>query len=257
MKSEDRNMSDLVSRRRFLRIAGIGGAAVTASNSFCPWVSAADGSAPAFEEIPAAASGIAWVHVNGRSPMAHLPETVGAGCAFLDYDNDGWMDIYLVNSGPCDFYSPPQALRNALYRNNRDGTFTDVTMKARVPGNAYGMGVAIGDYDGDGFADLYVTQYPHSILYHNNGDGTFTDVTAKAGLAAPGWATSAVWFDYDNDGRLDLFVCRFVDYSKDKLKFCGDKLTGERTYCIPTIYDPTGVPDAEFPVEEQRGWNFH
>ena len=232
-------MSDLVSRRRFLRIAGIGGAAVTASNSFCPWVSAADGSAPAFEEIPAAASGIAWVHVNGRSPMAHLPETVGAGCAFLDYDNDGWMDIYLVNSGPFDFYSPPQALRNALYRNNRDGTFTDVTMKARVPGNAYGMGVAIGDYDGDGFADLYVTQYPHSILYHNNGDGTFTDVTAKAGLAAPGWATSAVWFDYDNDGRLDLFVCRFVDYSKDKLKFCGDKLTGERTYCIPTIYDPT------------------
>ena len=90
------------------------------------------------------------------------------------------------------------------------------------------MGVAVGDYDGDGFPDIYVTQYPKSILYHNNGDGTFADVTAKAGVAAPGWATSAVWFDYDNDGRLDLFVCRFVDYSKDKLKFCGDRLTGER-----------------------------
>src|SRR5581483_680973 len=169
---------------------------------------------------------------------AHLPETVGAGCAFLDYDNDGWMDIYLVNSGPCDFYTPPQPLHNALYRNNRDGTFTNVTEKAGVAGNAYGMGVAVGDYDGDGFPDLYVTQYPRSILYHNNGDGTFTDVTAKAGVAAPGWATSAVWVDYDNDGRLDLFVCHFVDYSKDKLKFCGDKLTGERSYCIPTIYDP-------------------
>jgi enediyne biosynthesis protein E4 len=193
---------------------------------------------PTFEEVPASASGINWIHVNGRSPMAHLPETVGSGCGFLDYDNDGWMDIYLVNSGPCDFYQPPQPLRNALYHNNRDGTFTDVTQKAGVPGSAYGMGVAVGDHDGDGFPDLYVTQYPTSILYHNNGDGTFTDVTAKAGVAAPGWATSAVWFDYDNDGRLDLFVCHFVDYSKTKLKFCGDTVTGERHYCIPTIYDP-------------------
>ena len=195
-------------------------------------------SAFAFEEIPVASSGISWTHVSGRSPMAHLPETVGAGCAFIDYDNDGWMDIYLVNSGPCDFYQPRQPLRNALYHNNRDGTFTDVTAKARVPGTAYGMGVAVGDYDGDGFPDLYVTQYPQSVLYRNNGDGTFTDVTAKAGVSAPGWATSAVWFDYDNDGRLDLFVCRFVDYSKEKLKFCGDLLSGERHYCIPTIYDP-------------------
>lgn len=192
----------------------------------------------AFEEIAPSTSGIAWTHVSGRSPMAHLPETVGAGCAFLDYDNDGWMDIYLVNSGACDFYEPSPPLRNALYHNNRDGTFTDVTLRAGVPGSAYGMGVAVGDYDGDGFPDLYVTQYPHSILYHNNGDGTFTDVTAKAGVAAPGWATSAVWFDYDNDGCLDLFVCRFVDYSKAKLKFCGDQITGERRYCIPSIYDP-------------------
>jgi enediyne biosynthesis protein E4 len=239
---------DRFSRRKFLQTLGAIPVLRTFALSMGGWAStpvgssetrrASGNSAPDFEEVPASVSGINWTHVNGRSPMAHLPETVGAGCAFLDYDNDGWMDIYLVNSGPCDFYTPPQPLRNALCHNNRDGTFTDVTMKAGVGGNAYGMGVAVGDYNGDGFPDLYVTQYPHSILYHNNADGTFTDVTAKAGVAAPGWATSAVWFDYDNDGRLDLFVCHFVDYSKDKLKFCGDKLTGERAYCIPTIYDP-------------------
>ena len=215
-------------------IAGVGGR-LCGSSLF-----AAERAVPstvAFEEIPASVSGINWTHVSGRSPMAHLPETVGGGCAFVDYDNDGWMDIYLVNSGPCDFFQPSAPLRNALFHNNRDGTFTDVTLKAGVPGNAYGMGVAVGDYDGDGLPDLYVTQYPNSILYHNNGDGTFTDVTVKAGVAAPGWATSAVWFDYDNDGRLDLFVCRFVEYSKAKLKFCGDLITGERHYCIPSIYD--------------------
>jgi enediyne biosynthesis protein E4 len=230
------------SRRRFLQTlgwTGVGGA-LCGAGLFPPFSASlrADNLAPVFAEIPSSISGVSWVHVNGRSPMAHLPETVGAGCAFLDYDNDGWMDIYLVNSGRCDFYEPPQPLRNALYHNNRDGTFTDVTAKAGVPGDAYGMGIAVGDYDGDGFPDLYVTQYPHSILYRNNRDGTFTDVTARAGVAAPGWATSALWFDYDNDGRLDLFVCRFVDYSKAKLKFCGDTLTGERFYCIPSIYDP-------------------
>ncbi len=228
--------SPKLSRRNFLQALGLAGI-----SGICgPRLLFAEGplgSTVAFEEIPANTSGINWTHVSGRSPMAHLPETVGAGCAFFDYDNDGWMDIYLVNSGPCDFYEPSPPLRNALYHNNRNGTFTDVTQHAGVPGNAYGMGVAVGDYDGDGFPDLYVTQYPHSILYHNNGDGTFTDVTSKAGVSASGWATSAVWFDYDNDGRLDLFVCRFVDYSKAKLKFCGDLITGERHYCIPSIYD--------------------
>ncbi|MGA8868172.1 MAG: VCBS repeat-containing protein, partial [Candidatus Sulfotelmatobacter sp.] len=167
-----------------------------------------------------------------------MPETTGAGCAFLDYDNDGWMDIYLVNSGRCDFYDPKPPLRNALYRNNHDGTFTDVTEKAGVSGGGYGMGAAVGDYDNDGFPDLFVTQYGRSILYHNNGNGTFTDVTQHAGVAAPGWASSAVWFDYDNDGLLDLFVCRFVDFNKDKNKFCGNSATGERYYCVPRVYDP-------------------
>jgi hypothetical protein len=193
---------------------------------------------PFFSQISPVESKITWSHTAGISSEMYLPETVGAGCAFLDYDNDGWMDIYLVNSGPCDFYQPAQPLRNALYRNNRDGTFTDVTVKAGVAGNAYGMGVAVGDYNADGLPDIYLTQYPKSILYRNNGDGTFTDVTAKAGVAAPGWGTSAVWFDYDNDGRLDLFVCRFADFSRDKNVYCGGHGPGERYYCKPNVYKP-------------------
>jgi enediyne biosynthesis protein E4 len=198
-----------------------------------------------FAQLAPSMTGITWKHVNGRSPDYYLPETTGAGCAFLDYDNDGWMDIYLVNSGKCDFYDPQPPLRNALYKNNRDGTFSDVTEKAGVLGGGYGMGVAVGDYDGDGFPDLYVTQYGRSILYHNNGDGTFSDVTEKARLAAPGWSSSAVWFDYDNDGKLDLFVCRFVNFDKSKNKFCGNERTGERYYCIPRVYEPA------------RSWLFH
>jgi enediyne biosynthesis protein E4 len=189
-----------------------------------------------FEEIPAKVSGITWTHTNGKSAVKYLPETTGAGCAFVDYDGDGWMDIYLVNSGKCDFFIPNPPLRNALYRNNRDGTFTDVTEMAGVAAGGYGQGVAVGDYDSDGFLDLYVTQYGRSILYHNNGDGTFTDVTEKAGVAAPGWSSSAVWFDYDNDGRLDLFVCRFVDFDKSKQLPC--EAANQPGYCIPRLYKP-------------------
>jgi enediyne biosynthesis protein E4 len=125
-----------------------------------------------FSAVPAELSGITWTHVAPHSPQKYLPESTGAGCAFLDYDNDGWMDIYLVNSGPCDIFTPTHPLRNALYRNNRNGSLTDVTEKAGVAGGGYGMGVAVGDYNADGFADLYVTQYGRSILYRNNGDGT-------------------------------------------------------------------------------------
>src|ERR1700704_7034446 len=129
-----------------------------------------------FEQVPASASGISWRHSSGKSAEKYLPETTGAGCAFLDYDSDGWMDIYLVNSGKCDFYTPDPPMRNALYRNNRDGTFTDVTQKAGLAAGGFGQGVAVGDYDRDGWPDIYVTQYGRSILFHNNGDGTFTDV---------------------------------------------------------------------------------
>ena len=205
-----------------------------------PWAgSRSDTLTPFFEEVPASASGITWVHENAMSPERQLPETLGPGCAFLDYDNDGWMDIYLVNSGPCDFYTPSKPLKNALYKNNRDGTFTDVTDKARVPGRTFGMGIAVGDYDNDGFPDLFITAYGRCLLYQNNGNGTFTDVTDKAGVATPGWTTSAVWFDYDNDGRLDLFVCSFVDYGLSKHTSCGDNKLGRHYYCIPRIFKPT------------------
>ena len=194
---------------------------------------------PAFVEVPASRSGINWVHENAMSTERYLPETCGSGCAFLDFDSDGWMDIYLVNSGPSDFFTPSKPIRNALYRNNRDGTFTDVTEKARVPGGTFGMGVAVGDYDDDGYPDLFVTAYGRCTLYHNNGDGTFSDVTAKAGVAAPGWTTSAVWFDYDGDGRLDLFVCSFVEFSRQTNVACGDNKLGRRYYCVPRVFKPT------------------
>ncbi len=223
-----------VSRRHFLR--GMAGA--VAISGMPPIIRAFPDPAYPFEEISPTQSGITWRHTSGRSAARYLPETTGPGCAFLDYDNDGWMDIYLVNSGQCDFFNPSPPLRNALYRNNRDGTFTDVTEKARVAAGGYGQGVAVGDYDGDGFPDLYVTQYGKSILYHNNGDGTFTDVTEKAGVAAPGWSSSAVWFDYDNDGRLDLFVCQFVEFSKSINKSCGPGEEGKHGYCIPRLYKP-------------------
>jgi len=194
---------------------------------------------PLFIEVPAASSGIHWVHENAMSPKRYLPETMGPGCAFLDFDNDGWMDIFLVNSGACDFWKPPKPIRNALYKNNRDGSFTDVTEKAGVGGSYFGMGVTVGDFDNDGWPDIFVTAYGRCTLYKNNHDGTFTDVSEKAGVATPGWTTSAVWFDYDNDGKLDLFVCSFVDYSGEHKTECGDNKLGKAYYCIPRVFKPT------------------
>jgi enediyne biosynthesis protein E4 len=194
---------------------------------------------PLFEEVPPRATGIRWLHENAMSPKRHLPETLGPGCAFLDYNNDGWMDIYLVNSGASDFYEPKKPLKNALYRNNGDGTFTDVTDRAGVAGGSFGMGVAVGDYDNDGDSDLLVTAYNGCLLYRNNGDGTFANVTGRAGVSAPGWTTSAAWFDYDNDGWLDLFVCRFVQYRAEQHVSCGDEKRGLPHYCIPRMFRPT------------------
>lgn len=190
-----------------------------------------------FEEVSSQSSGIKWTHTNAHSTDRHLPETVGAGCAFFDYDNDGWMDIYLVNSGPSDFFQPASPLKNALYHNNRNGTFTDTTERAGIAGNIFGMGVAAGDYDGDGWQDLYVTGYGRNILYRNNRDGTFTDVTQRSGVSAGGWSTCALWFDYNNDGRLDLFVSSFVYYDKSLNILCTDDLS-RRYYCIPRYYKP-------------------
>ncbi len=200
--------------------------------------------APLFEEIPATVSGIQWVHTNAMSAPRYLPETLHPGCAFLDYDGDGWMDIFLVNSGPSNFYKPKSPLSHALYKNNRDGTFTDVTKEAGIPlSNAFGQGVAVGDFDNDGFPDIFITAYGPPTLLKNNGNGTFTDVTAKAGFNIPalaqGWTTSAVWFDYDNDGKLDLFLCSFVNYSEKDRFACGDNSVGRKYYCVPRVFKPT------------------
>ena len=191
-----------------------------------------------FEEVPARTSRIGWVHDNAHTPERFLPETVGGGGAFFDYDNDGWLDIYLVNSGSSDFFTPASPLKNALYRNNRDGTFTDVTDRAGVAGGKFGMGVAAGDFDGDGWQDLFVTNYGTDILYRNNGNGTFTDVTRKAGVGVEGWSTCAVWFDYDNDGKLDLFVSSFVQFDRSQHRLCVDRNATQNYYCIPRIFKP-------------------
>ena len=190
----------------------------------------------AFVEVTPKESGITWVHSSLASSERYLPETVGAGCAFFDYDNDGWMDLYLVNSGPSDFITPAKPLKNALYRNNRNGTFTDVAEKAGVAGGTFGMGVSAGDYDNDGWQDVYVTSYGRNVLYRNNRDGTFSDVTDKAGVAAAGWSTCSVWFDYDIDGKLDLFVSSFVLYNKEMS--CGNNRLGLKYYCIPRVFKP-------------------
>ena len=224
---------------RFTRREWIELASSLAAGQFLSRGGASSQPPPLFTEVPPAASGIEWVHENAMSASHYLPEALGPGCAFLDFDNDGWVDIFLVNSGPSDFWKPPKPVRNALYKNNRDGTFTDVTEKAGVAGTSFGMGVAVGDYDNDGWPDLFVTAYGKCVLYKNNRDGTFTEVTEKAGVATPGWTTSAVWFDYDQDGRLDLFVCSFVDYSGVKKLECGSNQIGRNYYCVPRVFKPS------------------
>jgi hypothetical protein len=194
-----------------------------------------------YEEVALKTAGITWVHDNGRSDARHLPETCGGGGLFFDYNNDGWQDIYLVNGGPSDFYTPKTPSKNALYRNNGDGTFTDVADKAGVACGQmghFGMGAAAADFDGDGWQDLYVTNYGVNVLFRNRGDGTFEDVTEKAGVGAPNWTTCATWFDYDNDGKLDLFASSFVQYSAQNSVFCGDNKMGRRYYCIPRVFKP-------------------
>jgi enediyne biosynthesis protein E4 len=185
-------------------------------------------------------AGIDFRHDNAASPEKYLIETMGAGCGWIDYDQNGLLDLYLVNSAPTRAYSPKSPLRSALYRNNGDGTFTDVTIKAGVAAEGlFGMGVAVGDYDNDGFPDLFVCGYGRCILYRNNRDGTFTDVTARAGVENRNrWASSAAWFDYDNDGRLDLIIANYVDWSPDRNFYCGDRGPGMRSYCHPDDFNP-------------------
>jgi hypothetical protein len=183
-------------------------------------------------------AGIAFQQDSTQTDEKYYLETMGTGVAWIDYDQDGLMDLYFVQSGATDAYKPTHPLRSALYRNNGDGTFTDVTQKAGIGGEGhYGQGVAVGDYNNDGFPDLYVTGYGRAILYRNNGDGTFTDVTANAGVADDGaWSTSAGWFDFDKDGWLDLVVTNYLDWSPKNNLWCGERAPGYRSYCNPNNY---------------------
>jgi hypothetical protein len=187
-------------------------------------------------------SGITFRHQNGASDVKYYIETMGSGCALIDYDNDGWLDIYFVNGAPTPAFRPTKPLRNALYHNNRDWIFTDVTDKAGVPGNgAYGMGVAVGDYDNDGYDDLFIANYGSNQLYHTNGDGTFTDVTEKAGVKSNTWSIVGAFLDYDRDGWLDVYVVNYLDFTWEKNPVCGMASGGVRDYCHPDHYN--GVPD--------------
>ena len=186
-------------------------------------------------------AGINFRHINGAEGAYHLPETLGAGGAFFDADNDGNLDIYLVNSGYWKESSLADETPSALYRNNGDGTFTDIAMTAGVGNRGnYGQGAACADYDNDGDVDLYVTNFGVNVLYRNNGDGTFTDVTASAGVGDPGWSSSACFLDYNRDGHLDLFVVNYLVYSLDvPYRPCGED--GIQTYCHPSLFE--GAPD--------------
>jgi len=185
-------------------------------------------------------AGIHFVHNNGAFGKKYLPETMGPGVAFIDYDNDGWPDIFLVN----DTDWPGHPLKHStpkLYHNNHDGTFTDVTHKAGLDIEIFGMGLAVGDYDNDGYDDLFISAMGQSRLFHNNGNGTFTDVTQKAGLMGPReFSTSAAWVDYDKDGKLDLVVANYVQWSLDGDLYC--TLDGKsKSYCTPESYKGTAV----------------
>jgi hypothetical protein len=191
--------------------------------------------------------GVDFTLLNSPTPQKFLIETMPGGVALLDYNNDGLLDIFLVNGGHIES-SPAGAEKfergnprywNRLYRQNKDGSFTDVTESAglsRAGAGNYGMGVAVGDYDNDGYPDLFVTSYGKNILYHNNGNGTFTDVTEKAGVAGGGWSVSAGFFDFDNDGHLDLFVTRYMDWDMRHSKTCGGDW---KTYCPPAEFPAT------------------
>jgi enediyne biosynthesis protein E4 len=227
-----------VNRRSFLRTTLVG--CPILSRAFCDlgWASSQPASATSlgfqFTDVTAAA-GIHFRHNNGAYSGKLLPETLGPGCAFLDYDGDGWQDILLVNSMDWPGHARQRSTPK-LYRNNRNGTFTDVTREAGLDLEMYGLGVAVGDYNNDGFPDILITCVGQSRLFKNTGKGKFVDVTNSSGLGKRiGFSTSALWFDYDRDGLLDLFVCNYVKWSPEHDVFCS--IDGKhKSYCTPEAY---------------------
>ena len=200
---------------------------------------------PVFEDI-SKTTGITFQHSKSGTSRKYLIESVTGGVAMLDYDGDGWLDLYFVNGAKLkDPMKAGQVLDksdprfwNRLYHNRRDGTFEDVSESAGVRGYGYGMGVAVGDFDNDGRPDMYVTNFGRNILYHNKGDGTFEDVTGRAGVAGGGWSTSAAWVDFDGDGWLDLIVARYVQWDFEPDIWCGSRSEGYRSYCHPDQFRP-------------------
>jgi hypothetical protein len=189
-----------------------------------------------------------FTHAHSATSEKYLLETMGGGVALIDYDNDGRLDVFFTNGAKLEDPMPKgrqpdksdSTFWNRLYRQTAEGGFVDVTERAGLSGvsqNRYGMGVAVGDYDNDGFRDIYVTNFGANTLYRNNGDGTFTDVTERAGVGGAGWSASAGFFDYDNDGALDLFVTRYVKWSFDRNPYCGERTPGGRAYCHPDNFD--------------------
>lgn len=193
----------------------------------------ADRSIPPFTDVTGQAA-VRFRHNSGAFGRKLLPETMGSGCAFVDVDGDGWQDILLVNSKHWPGRPGPKSF-TTLYRNNRNGTFTDITRDAGLSIEIYGLGVAAADYDNDGDVDIYITALGRNRLFRNLGGGKFVEVTAQAGVGDPGFSTSAAWVDYDRDGRLDLFVCNYVEWSIEKDLFC--TLDGKtKSYCTPESY---------------------
>jgi hypothetical protein len=213
------------------------------SNSFTP---------AKFVDVTSAL-GVNFVHAAPHTSKKYLLETMGSGVAVFDYDNDGRLDLFFVNGAEIRDPTPPGTVPqktdakywNRLYHQKADGTFEDVTEKAGLKGFGYGMGVAVGDYDNDGYEDLFVTAYGGNRLYHNNGNGTFSDVTEKAGVAGSGWSTSAAWVDLDGDGLLDLIVLRYLQWDFDD-RWCGERKPGYRAFW--RSLSKSGCPNRE------KGW---
>jgi hypothetical protein len=222
--------------RRFLLLCALGGAAVTGTG--CRHAASPPASPASVQFVDIAASaGIHFRHTSGASGRLYLADVLGSGCGMFDFDGDGRVDLFLVNSSRLPGFTEKGPFFPALYHNRGDGTFEDVTQRAGLAVDCYGMGCAVGDYDSDGHPDLYLTAWGKNRLFRNNGDGTFTDVTGRAGVggAAGKWSTSAAWLDYDRDGKLDLFVCNYVDWSPKTNRVCKDGL-GHSITCLPRDY---------------------
>jgi hypothetical protein len=234
-----RSRSNQLTRRQFARLLGGAGLALSVPHAFA----AGNARGPIQFQNAAPACGLDFVLRNDASGRKYQVETVLGGLGVIDFDQDGWPDLYCVNGAslPSLQKSDPRFF-NRLYRNNRDGTFTDVTLRAGVQGHGYEMGVAIGDYNNDGLEDLYVVGVHGNTLYRNNGDGTFTDVTQAAGVSGSSaqgrklWSVAAAWIDYDNDGHLDLMVSNYCDWTAGDDPICGGLNNADRAYCHPDMY---------------------